>query len=341
MKKTIRWIFSTVVFIACGLLLFAKISNILRQKTGAQVDMIHSFYSEPKDTVDVLCLGSSHGYSGVQTNIMWNEFGITSYVLCSPRQSAASSYYLLKEALNYQKPKVVLLESYYLRSPNLYVEEVTVRQAFDGVRMGEVKQEMIEDLIGDYSWKEKLSYYIPFIAYHSRWSMLKDADFNSRPYLRGSIVDFDIYPMENPGVPETGKDMPETASKYFEMIEQLCDENCIQLVVFATPYGVANKIESYMNSQMTNVGLETYLAEKEIPFFYYQKMDEVGIDYAMDFRDHGHMNTYGAAKITKHLGNFLREEYGIADHRQDEAYQSWNEDYAKFEEYANELKAAA
>lgn len=341
MKKTIRWIFATVVFVACGLLLFAKISNILRQKTGAQVDMIHSFYSEPKDTVDVLCLGSSHGYSGVQTNIMWNEFGITSYVLCSPRQSVASSYYLLKEALNYQKPKVVLLESYYLRSSKLYVEEVTMRQAFDGVRMSELKQEMLEDFIGDYSWKDKLSYYIPFIKYHSRWSILKNEDFNSRPYLKGSIVDFDVYPMENPGVPKKGKDMSETAKKYFELIEQLCNENGIQLVVFATPYGIANKYESYMNSQRTNVGLETYLAEKGIPFFFYQKMDEVGIDYATDFRDHGHMNTYGAAKVTKHLGNFLREEYGITDHRQDESYQSWNEDYAKYEEYANELKTAA
>lgn len=50
----------------------------------------------------------------------------------------------------------------------------------------------------------------------------------------------------------------------------------------------------------------------------------------MDFRDYDHMNTRGAEKLTRHLGAFLMENYELQDHREEAAYQSWNEDYQKY-----------
>ena len=106
MKKNVRWICAAVVFVVIGLMLFFNISEVLRRKGGGAADMVHSFYDIEENTLDVLCMGSSHGYSAFQPNTLWNEFGLTSYVLCSQRQTAATTYYLLQEALKYQKPKV-------------------------------------------------------------------------------------------------------------------------------------------------------------------------------------------------------------------------------------------
>ena len=154
-----------LAFLLIGVFLFSGISEVLRRKSGGQSDMIHSFYGIEKNTLDVLCMGSSHGYSSFQPNTLWNEYGLTSYVMCSQRQTMASTYYLLQEALKYQKPRVLLLESYYLFCKKKYTDEEALRMGFDGMRMSRIKYDMVEDILGKKGFKEKLTYYIPFLKY--------------------------------------------------------------------------------------------------------------------------------------------------------------------------------
>lgn len=336
MKKSVRWILSAVIFLLAGLIIFGWISEVLRRKAGGSSDMVHSFYALEDHTLDVLCLGSSHGYSAIQPNIMWKEQGITSYVMCSQRQTVATSYYLLKEALQYQQPKVVALESYYFFYNGKYVDEeseVQLRQAADGMRLGKVKMEMLEDFLEGMDWKEKLTYYIPFIKYHSRWTDLQNYDFNKKLYLKGGILDFTEAVREDTGVPEGRRDIPEVTLEYLDKIIELCSERGIQLIVYEAPYTQAEGDGSgYTKKREITNSLEEYLAEREIPFFYYQKTNEAGIDYSTDFRDHAHLNTRGAAKISRHLASYMAEQYDLPDHRQDEAYSSWQEGYELFME---------
>ena len=171
-------------------------------------------YDIEEDTLDVLCLGSSHAYYGFQPNVLWNEYGITSCVLGSPQQTAALSYYLLKEALQYQKPEVVLFESYYLWFDQLYTKEERLRQAMDPMRFGTVKMEMVDELLGDLSWKEKFNYYVPFMTYHQRWQELENSDFHSKPYLKGSFMRAHVHSMEDLGVAREAVEIPETSLEY-------------------------------------------------------------------------------------------------------------------------------
>jgi hypothetical protein len=316
-----------------GLFLFGKISNIVRSKAGGFTDMIHSFYELEEDTIDVLFLGSSHGYSAIQPNILWEDQGVTSYVMCSQRQTVATSYYLLKEALNYQQPKVVVLESYYFWYKDKYVKEesdVQLRQAADGMRLGRVKYEMLEDFIGDKYWRDKLTYYIPFIKYHSRWDELRSYDFNSNTYLKGGILDFTVQTVQDLGVPDEAGELPQVTLEYLDRIIELCQEKGIELVLYEAPYSAESDETGYRNRHKVTNALEQYLAERDIPFLYYQKTNAAGIDYEQDFRDYSHLNTKGAAKITHHLGQYLVQEYQLTDHRGDEAYRSWDDDLEQF-----------
>ena len=45
---------------------FCRAAEILRRKTAAETDMVHSFYEIEENSLDVLFLGSSHLYYGVQ-----------------------------------------------------------------------------------------------------------------------------------------------------------------------------------------------------------------------------------------------------------------------------------
>ncbi len=340
MKKTIRWILATIIFLTCNMILFAGVSQIFRQKGGHPADMVHSFYSLDDNSVDVLCLGSSHGYTSFQPNILWKEFGITSYVLCSPQQPLAMSYYLLKEALEYQHPKVVLLESYYIRVDNKDME-VPLRFALDGMHLDKVKLEVLASIRKDMPWKEKLSYYIPFLKYHVRWNSLENRDFNPRLYLKGSALSYSVFPQEEPELSDMPWRMSKSIRKYLKKIRKLCDENDIQLIIYAAPYGIEDDYEHYVARQAINNTLEKYCARNDIPFFFYQRTGEAGIDFATDFADHSHMNAYGAEKVTMHLGNYIAEQYKLPDHRGDAAYRSWDEDYEKYQKDVEEALAAA
>lgn len=331
MQKTVRWVISALIFVLIGLFLFGGISNVLRKKTGDLTDMVHSFYSIEENTLDVLCMGSSHAYSSFQPNTLWKEYGITSYVMGSHRQTVATTYYLLKEALNYQKPKVLLLEAYYFHSLEKYVDEPSLRFAFDGIRLGKAKHEMISDLLCDLPWKDKVSFYIPFIKYHSRWNELKNQDFVSRTYLKGSILDFEVQKMKEPEIPVIGCPLPEYSVLYFQKIMDLCRENGIQVVLYSAPYNYNEEsYEGVIWRQQINFALKPYCEELGIPYLDYQRMEDISFNYKKDFRDYSHMNTRGAEKLTGHLGAYLVDNYEWTDHREDPAYESWNQDYQKY-----------
>lgn len=331
MKKKCKRAVSCFLFVMCGLILFLQISEILRRKSGAESDMVHSFYEIEKNTLDVLCLGSSHLYYGVQPNVLWRDYGITAYDMGSSEQTAASSYFLLKEAFQYQKPKVVVLESYYLWYNGLYNGEARLRQAFDGMRFGPVKLEMIDTMLADKGKKEQLSYCLPFLKYHSRWNALQNQDFHTKSYLKGARIDYTAVELENPGIPDQVSEVPEISLTYLEKIAALCEENGADFVVLAIPFGIETDGERYERRQGLNVALEEYLAQREIPFLFCQKQEPDLIAFDSDFRDKTHLNTAGAEKLTKWLGAWLQETYQLSGHHGDAGYSSWDADLAKYE----------
>lgn len=326
MKKALRWILAIAVFWGCGLLLFGKASEALRKKTAEESDMVHSFYEIEEDSLDVLFLGSSHLYYGVQPNKLWEEGGITSYLMASPEQTAATSYFLLKEAFAYQKPKVVMLESYYFWFDGLYRSEGRLRQAFDGMRFGKNKIEMAQTMLFDKEDKEKLSYYLPFLKYHSRWAELENYDFHTKPYWKGARIDCTVKEIQDPGLPQDAAPVPELSLEYLDKMAKLCEENGADFVVFAVPYGIEKDEERYNARQGLNLALEPVLQEKGIPFLFYQKDYPEIVDFSTDFRDKTHLNTQGAEKLSVHLAGWLSQRYGLSGHKGEPGYGSWEED---------------
>lgn len=331
MRSKLSMAVRITVFLLCLIMLYNSISEIMRKKTGGRIDMIHSFYDLKEDSVDVLVLGSSHAYYGFQPNVLWEEQGYTSYVMGSPEQTIASSYFLLREALKYQRPKVVLLESYFFWYDGLYTSEGRVHAVLDGMRFGKVKQEALNVYRPDLSWKEKASWYLPFMMYHNRWGELEEEDFDKKSYLKGSKPDKKVVSCKDQGVDMEPVDIPKINVEYFNKIMELCEQEKMQLVVFAAPYAI-QKGERYRKRQGVNLTLESYLHEKNIPFLFFQKTGEADIDFQNDFRDRTHLNWKGQKKITACIGEFLYSKYGLESHAGEAEYTSWDEDYEQYHE---------
>lgn len=335
-KRRIKRAVSVLCFWAVFLCLFGVVSEVLREKVYAQIDMIHSFYDLERDSLDVLALGSSHLYWSLSPNLLWEEHGITAYDMGNPQQSLASSYFLLKEALRYQKPKVVLLESYGFHYKTDYVSEARLRQSFDGIRLGQAKFEMVSTLLADKDIQTKLSFFVPFLKYHGRWSSLSRTDFFYPVYSKGSQCSFQKSPQTEKSIDIPAAKIPKKTKKYLKLIRELCRENGIELLVYAAPFTTGRKY--YRQGMRVNIALEDYLAGQGIPFLFYQRTGELGIDFATDFLDESHLNSYGQTKLTHCIGNYLAEHYDLPGHKDDPAYASWNDDYQKYLEWVEQKK---
>lgn len=64
------------------------------------------------NNIDVLLLGSSHLYTGINPKNLSATLGVNSFILASPGTNIADTYYGLKEAIKTTKPKLVVIETY-------------------------------------------------------------------------------------------------------------------------------------------------------------------------------------------------------------------------------------
>lgn len=65
-----------------------------------------------KDTVDIVLVGNSHCYAGLNPKNLSAALGVNCFVLASPGTTIMDSYYCLQEALTRTHPKIAIIETY-------------------------------------------------------------------------------------------------------------------------------------------------------------------------------------------------------------------------------------
>ena len=137
--------------------------------------IIKDFYDLPKNSLDVLAVGSSQvvrGFSGLE---LYKNYGISAYGIGTGQQSIQSSYAWIKESTKTQNEKVVCLEIKMLFEDT---PEEQNRKALDNMKFSSNKLESIIDI----AWKEKsyetfISYLFPITRFHSRWKEIGSENF--------------------------------------------------------------------------------------------------------------------------------------------------------------------
>jgi hypothetical protein len=65
------------------------------------------------------------------------------------------------------------------------------------------------------------------------------------------------------------------------------------------------------------------------------------LDFGKDFFDGGHMNHYGAVKVSRALAEHLAATYDLPDRRGDEAYERWDRELAEHDAFVGRSLAKA
>lgn len=332
MKKLIR----CIVFFIIGFLIFQVLTYVFVPKWISKIDpatpRFKEFYELEKNSVDVLAVGASDVGRGFSPAKIWKEYGITSFNLGTSNQTFSLAYYLISEAIKYQKPKVIVLDM-----DALFVEkdapEGEYRKLFDNLKLDDVKIQAINDekiRAGD-----KLPYIFPLLRFHNRYNELEEKDFKIKSLNKkykelsymGMAMSYEIKPyidtkeyMKDKGEIEK---VPDENVYYLEKIINLCKENNIQIlwveIPSATSWSYARYKKTAELAQKYNVEFIDYNLEK--------MMKNLGFDWLTDTADGGnHLNVKGAEKISNHIGKILSEKYKCKDYRRDtEKSKVWNE----------------
>ena len=321
MKKEKAWL--TGVKIILVLLVFclvlSAVTILLQPKYMTDLvegSMLSQYYRESGDH-DVIFIGDCEVYANFTPMEMYREQGITAYVRGSSQQLIWQSYYVLKETLEYETPKVVVLNGNAMRYSEP-VSEAFHRLTIDKMRwsdekVGIIRASMMEE-------ETFLSYVFPILRYHSRFDELTKEDFQY--FLRtkdntwnGHLVNQNVLPVKSLPTKRVLADYAfgDICWDYLEQMRQLCVDNGVELILIKAPSVYPYWYEEY------DAQIQEYADKNGLAFYnFLDYVEQIGIDYQLDTYDEGlHLNLSGATKLSKFFANILAREHGIPDHRAD------------------------
>ena len=331
MKKlpfALRFILKGLLFLLIFALILTALTLIYLPKWDPEKSeggQVAGLYKEPDNTLDVIFLGSCNMYSSVSPVLLYEEYGVTGYVLGAPDEEMSSSYYLLKEALKTQKPKAVVVESLFLTMFNTGKRESYNRYVFDYTPPSFNEAAALLELSGRESAQMKKTdptapdtlltfagYAFPLLRYHGRTDLsAEDLTFFFQNDLSGVYKGgYPIYSYTtNDGNffdrVDNGTEINEMSLKYVPKIKELCEKHGIPLIFVKSP----NYMRWGYDDETTSIVRE-YVEGLGLPFIDMHKESEAFEEYEYGYQT-GRLNVYGVRKFTRLLGKHLTGETGL------------------------------
>ncbi|MCM1045230.1 MAG: DUF1574 domain-containing protein [Candidatus Gastranaerophilales bacterium] len=331
----IKWVISAWIALT-GLFLLQRLLVPKYVDSTVEGALIAEYYEEKKD-FDVIFIGDCEVYENFSPAVLWEQYGINSYIRGSAQQYIWQSYYLLEDTLRYETPDVVIFNVLALQYDEAQREAYN-RMTLEGMEWSLPKVKAILASMGPE--ENFLDYVFPILRYHTRWSELGQSDvkylFDTEQVSHnGYYMRVDVKPAEN--VPE-GRilgdySFGENVWKYLDKMTALCEENGIRLILIKAPSLYPYWYEEWETQ------VEDYAAEHDLLYINFLELtEETGIDYSLDTYDAGlHMNLSGAEKLSAYLGRLLAEEMGLHDRRGEEVLcEIWERKITAYEEEKQE-----
>lgn len=313
-------IYKVLMFCALLGVVLLQLNQLLSFKYPDGVRQMEQFYELEKESVDILVLGSSHAFVNVNPAVLYEEEGIAAYDLCASMQPMWHTYYYLKEALKYQKTKLIVLDVFrFVEKKDDSSESMLVKSTF-GMRPSKEKWESICAGLQEEHKKEAYIYMLEFPVYHSRYVELTKEDFCYDSVLsedyKGFYPVFGIQKMTRPDVDHVTECAPieEKTRKYFEMILELAKQEEIPVLLINFPYIINERDKAVYNS--LELLLKEFQNQYEVVYKDFNKeYDAIGLDFSSDYADYDHLNQKGAQKFNAYLADYIKKNYAIPDRR--------------------------
>lgn len=319
MKK----ILSCGAFLLLLILLLCAAYRVLAWKdtTGGYLSNTQQLYATGDDQIDLVFVGSSHIYCGLNPAVFWNKGGISAFDLSVSGMDKVSSVHYLEELYKTQHPQVVCLDLYDLMfdrqalESNVYRNYLSMKPSLNSIQA-----------VLDYQPDDLPSYLTRWPIVHTRYKELQAFDFVQYPvsqFGRGFYYSFAAAAQtQDPAALATGQVTPlsDQNRAWLDSIIDLCSRQGSTLYTVLIPMIMDAEDQAILN------GASQYLQSRGIPCLdLNQHVQEMGLDYNTDFLDFQHLNTNGAQKLTTYLYDILTGLYSFPSHWGDDRYAFWEE----------------
>ncbi len=340
LKKRISALLLSGALTASALFFLSRLCEPKYAEQAVEGNLIGEYYLEADREREhqVIFLGDCEAYGSFVPPVLFEEYGITSYVRGSPGQSAVQSYYLLCEMLKTEDPRAVVFSVYAMS------HEGTEREAYNRITLDSMRLSREKLLAVSESMLEGesfASYLLPLLRFHSRISSLEPSDLQylfSRPrvshngyLLKKGIVGGDG---DRCGEGTAPHPIPKACFMYLDKMLELCRGRGIELILVKAPtdswrYPWYGEWEDEISGYAARQGVSYYNL--------IESTSKIGIDPLSDSYDGGvHLNVFGAEKTTRYFGALLSKRHGLPSQKgRREVSEVWAE---KLEIYYNERK---
>ncbi len=323
MKKIIvQRTIKIIILLAVFAVLFSAVQNILRHKCLYRLDetpeteMWEQLYDLPKDTLDIVFVGSSHVYNGINPVEFYEKTGLKGFDLATSNQDYFTGYHMLKEMFKTQSPKYVVIETYaFHQRPFVdqeYDKNLYYKMSLDDMKLSLNKVGAVREWHKNNNDINVIERLFPVFEYHSRWDELNPADFSDTAlrsvelgFAYGTTGDeFITYRgYTNAGTPV---ECPDLAIEYFDKIVMLCREHGAEIALVTVPDSIIDAGKRLKIGEIAD--------EIAIPFIDYNepsKYESTGLDGDC-WRDRSHMNLKGSVLLTDAIVGDVKEAGVIA-----------------------------
>ena len=328
MEKTVRrelvWLLLFIVVAAVILLLLSAIFMPKRSTYGALWDQ---YLAEEKNSMDMLYFGSSYMYCDISPLTIWQETGLTGFVLAGSEQTMPITYYYLREALKTQQPQAIVVDVsavYFQR----YEDYTAVNIGYMPMSMNKLLA-----IFKAAEPEERLGLLFSLYNYHDRWDQLTTDDWLMAVNGMGRDIYKGFMPLPaniNIIKDERGKrevfaddQLYQENLNYIGKIISLCSEENIKPIFILAP-----ALTLYQQQYRDQVFADIMEMADDICCYDFNNdgIAVIGIDQLSDYFDYGHLSAAGADKFSVYFCRYLDSIQIVPSEKPVQVNQSWQND---------------
>lgn len=302
MKKSreIISILLAVLLLLCLLLASGWVLLPKSYQSGIDWD---AYRKEPENSIDVLYAGSSITFCNIAPGKVYEDCGVTGYVIAGPEQTVPVSYYYIREACRTQSPKAVFLElggMFFSR----YEKFTPSNIAFMPRGINRLQATFTAANREDIPW-----IILPVLNYHSYWSSLTSEEIMGKlntevSSTAGFLLLQETTAQDAFSTREPTADYYDYSFEYLRRISEFCAGNGIDLYLFLTPTmsRISDEQREKLEQDIALLTIKDY-----INFNSEENFDRLSLDGSTDWADKLHLNTKGAKKLSADIARRLTE----------------------------------
>jgi len=292
-----------------------------------------AFYEFTKDNnVDILLLGNSHLYTGINPKNLSAALGVNSFILASPGTNISDTYFSLKEALKKTEAKLVVIETFGINNFNPY--HLNKGSLSDQLKSFYARKDFLTKLASTpflftsdnypYAWSNTIRNHDYLFQdttqlAKNRFLMKAEKKKNKKLYL-GRYVRFQkgidnklISKYDSLGAPVSGNDymLGHYSEKYIDKIVELCKQEKVELIFLTLPM----YYKHISNFEVWNKKLQNLLGKYpnkwlnlQMP---YDTLKYTPKCFENTYKENQHMTYSGSLIATYQLVDFIKTETSV------------------------------